>query len=455
MKYFVTVICMLLFVSSLAAQGRAGLGMSVDLATFQYDVEQTYIEFSYAFPRSSLTYDRTEAGFSGAATMNTIIRDDAGRLDPVAKMWRIPVIMPDTTGLMQKMLIGVVKFLVPPGKYRIAVFVRDERRPTLTDSVDIPYEVRAYGPRGVQFSDVQLCASIQKTEADSTNIFYKNTLEVVPNPTLLYGASLPNLLYYSELYHADLDVYQIKTDIISSYGKTMATRTQKKMGTYPSRVEVGSLPVGRLSTGAYTFIISYADTSGKVKTSQSKTFFVFNPDVPFDTVQAQAVAASIAAEFASLAEDELNEQFGLAKYIATGDEKKLWDALSGAEPKKKFLTKFWHDRDPDPVSPRNELYEEYMQKVRVCNEQFRTSYRSGWKSDRGRVYILYGAPDYVERFSAESDAKPYEIWRYDNIQGGVDFIFVDRGGFNEYELVHSTLRNEVNNPDWQRHIQTR
>lgn len=455
MKLFVTLLGVFCLTTSLMAQGRAGLGMSIDLASFQYDAEQTYLEFSYAFPRSSLTYEQTAEGFAAAAVLNTIIRDDAGKRDPVARMWRVPVVMQDTAGIMQRMLIGVVKFLIPPGKYRISVFARDEQRPTLADSVEIPYEVPMYPVRGIKFSDIQLCASIQKVEADSNNIFYKNTLEVVPNPTLLYGASLPNLLYYAELYHADLDAYQIKTDVISSYGKTMYTRSQKKTGRYPSRVEVGSLPVGTLATGAYTFILSYADTSGKVRNSQSKTFFIFNPDVPQDTTQMQAIAASIAAEFASLAEDELNEQFSMARYVASSDERKLWDAMSGAEAKKKFLTKFWSDRDPDLATPRNELFEQYMQKVRTSNEQFRTAYRPGWKTDRGRVFITYGAPDYVERFSSESDAKPYEVWRYDNIQGGVDFIFVDKGGFNEYDLVHSTMRNEVNNPEWQRHIQTR
>jgi hypothetical protein len=63
---------------------------------------------------------------------------------------------------------------------------------------------------------------------------------------------------------------------------------------------------------------------------------------------------------------------------------------------------------------------------------------------------MYGPPDYIERFSSESDMKPHEIWRYDYIEGGVEFVFVDKGGFNNYELVHSTKRNEVNNPDWER-----
>jgi GWxTD domain-containing protein len=167
------------------------------------------------------------------------------------------------------------------------------------------------------------------------------------------------------------------------------------------------------------------------------------------------VADLIASEFTAMGEDELNENFSMAMYIATKPEKDIWGSLSGSEPKRKFLTKFWRDRDDDQSTPFNEYYAEYKQRVMFCNEQFRTAFRTGWRSDRGRVYILYGAPDYVERKSSESDMKPHEIWRYDYIEGGVDFVFVDRSGFNNYELVHSTKRNEIMNQDWERDASTR
>ena len=54
----------------------------------------------------------------------------------------------------------------------------------------------------------------------------------------------------------------------------------------------------------------------------------------------------------------------------------------------------------------------------------------GWKTDRGRVLILYGEPNEIERFPNQMDKKPYEIWHYDDVEGGVIFVFADLSGFS-------------------------
>jgi len=346
-------------------------------------------------------------------------------------------------------MIGKSEFVLEPGKYRFLIVARDEQDAQKVDSIELLYEVRSFPLRTTSFSDIELCTSLRQIPADTANIFYKNTLEVIPNPPRLYGKASPSLIYYSELYHADLSSYVVTSEIVSSYGKTMTSRSQPKVGTYDSRVEIGSLNIVGLPSGVYTLILSYSDTGGVVLASQSKQFYLFNPDVAVDTASIKQIASAIAFEFTTMAEDQLDEQFAMAKYIATSEEQTVWEGMRDAESKKKFLTKFWNGRDSNPDTPGNEAYDNYMQRVATANEQFHTAYRPGWKTDRGRVFLLYGPPDYIERHNGDSDGKPYDTWRYDTIQSGVDFIFVDKGGFNEYQLVHSTMRNELNNPDWQ------
>ncbi|MCZ7558129.1 MAG: GWxTD domain-containing protein [Bacteroidia bacterium] len=441
--------------ATLLSQQDQKLRMDVDLASFRFGADTSFVELYYAFPRSALTFSYEEGVYRGAALMHAILRSQDRDEDPVLKAWRVPVQLQDTANLEQRSLIGRVNFLLKPGRYNITVIGRDEHQAALSDSVAMLYEVRGFGPKNPLFSDIELASSIERAEEDAANIFYKNTLEVIPNPALLYGKQLPNVLYYAELYNGDLEHFMVKSEIVSSYGKTMISTAKKRSGKHPSRVEVGSLNTSTLPSGVYTLILSLGDTTGQMKLSQSKMFYVFNPDIPLDTAAAVAVADLIAAEFTAMSESELDDQFAMATYICSKDERNIWKSLSGAEPKKKFLTKFWRDRDPDYSTPSNEAYDVYKQLIAAANEQFRTAYRKGWKSDRGRVFILYGPPDYVERRSNESDMKPHEIWRYDNIEGGVEFVFVDRGGFNDYELVHSTKRNEISNEDWQRNASTR
>jgi len=73
----------------------------------------------------------------------------------------------------------------------------------------------------------------------------------------------------------------------------------------------------------------------------------------------------------------------------------------------------------------------------------------GWKSDRGRVYIMYGAPDDIERNVNAMDTYPYEIWRYNQYEGGVLFVFLDKNNSGMYQLVHSTKEGELSDPNWE------
>jgi len=65
---------------------------------------------------------------------------------------------------------------------------------------------------------------------------------------------------------------------------------------------------------------------------------------------------------------------------------------------------------------------------------------------------MYGVPSEIERFPSDLENKPYQIWYYNEIEGGVKFYFVDKTGFGSYELVHSTARNELQDINWQRWI---
>ncbi|GBD89470.1 hypothetical protein BMS3Abin04_00175 [bacterium BMS3Abin04] len=78
--------------------------------------------------------------------------------------------------------------------------------------------------------------------------------------------------------------------------------------------------------------------------------------------------------------------------------------------------------------------------------------KKGFKTDRGRVYLEYGPPDQIDRYPNQTGQKPYEVWQYQSIEGGVIFIFADLTGYSDYELLTSTKRGEVRDDNWQRRI---
>jgi len=154
-------------------------------------------------------------------------------------------------------------------------------------------------------------------------------------------------------------------------------------------------------------------------------------------------------DYFSMEEPELDAQFEISRYIATNQEIKTYSTLN-VEGKQGFLARFWRDRDTNPQTKINEFQRDYFKRVELANARFSSNKKEGWKTDEGRIIIIYGIPDAVDRFPSNMDQKAYQVWYYYRVQGGVQFVFVDVRNFGEMELVHSTARNEVHDPSWQR-----
>jgi GWxTD domain-containing protein len=129
----------------------------------------------------------------------------------------------------------------------------------------------------------------------------------------------------------------------------------------------------------------------------------------------------------------------------TADFKKLWTN----EQRDRFVTAFWDRRNPLPGSTTNTFKEEHYRRLAYVNQHFAEGI-PGWKTDRGRFYILYGPPDKVIRHSIAGETRQIngshktafnsEEWRWKYIEGlgcNVIFEFDDRSGSGEYHLTRA------------------
>jgi GWxTD domain-containing protein len=139
-------------------------------------------------------------------------------------------------------------------------------------------------------------------------------------------------------------------------------------------------------------------------------------------------------------------------YIITDEEKKAWKKLQTDEEREQFIEAFWRRRDPDPDTELNEYLEEHYERVAYANQHFASGI-PGWKSDRGRIYIMYGAPNEKETHptggnydrpsyegGGQTTTYPFEIWFYRYLPGvgsGVEIEFVDPTGTGEYRIARS------------------
>jgi len=137
------------------------------------------------------------------------------------------------------------------------------------------------------------------------------------------------------------------------------------------------------------------------------------------------------------------------RYIITDEEREAFLKLSNAEERDAFIEQFWLRRDPTPDTPENEFKEEHYRRIAYANEHFPSGI-PGWRTDRGRIYIVFGPPDEIdshpsggsyerpyEEGGGETSTFPFEDWRYRYIEGiGNEVIieFVDACMCNEYKI---------------------
>ncbi|MGQ9644513.1 MAG: GWxTD domain-containing protein, partial [Ignavibacterium sp.] len=248
------------------------------------------------------------------------------------------------------------------------------------------------------------------------------------------------------------DTLKLNEVIFNSRGKIVREKNKMITRNNDTRVEVGSFIISQLPTDTYTLAISLIDTANDIGVTSSKKFFVYNPDVVANDSVTYQAKPLLSSTFGTMSEEELDDIFDKSKYIASSQEIDKYKKLSGVEGKREFLFNFWNRRDQDPSTNENEYFYDYLQRVELANTRFSSMQKAGWKTDRGRVYIIYGEPSEIERYPNQIESRPYEIWYYNEIEGGVYFVFADISGFSEYILVHSTKRGELRDDNWGRRI---
>ncbi|MGC1161574.1 MAG: GWxTD domain-containing protein [Candidatus Sulfotelmatobacter sp.] len=137
-------------------------------------------------------------------------------------------------------------------------------------------------------------------------------------------------------------------------------------------------------------------------------------------------------------------------WIITDEERAAFKQRSNDEERDNFIEAFWQRRDPTPDTEENEYKEEHYRRIAYANEHFAAGI-PGWKSDRGRIYIMYGPADEVdshpsggtyerpiEEGGGETSTFPFEDWRYRYLEGiGQEIIieFVDTCMCGDYHMT--------------------
>lgn len=419
------------------ASANDGVSMSLDFARFRYDQNNTYLEIYYL-----VNYESKDSLNDSKDMWLEFVLSDTQK-DSVVASSSQEVTLQSSSSMDNGAASAkgsLIKVVLPIGQYSLQMVRFDKNKTQKLDSIQYEFKAPEFRNDKIAVSDLEIGSRIITKSNNKEGVFYKNTMEVFPNPTRIFGRDNPMLFYYIELYNLqDVNVSSevtVQAVISDQAGQIRAEKSYKRKRGYESTVEFGQFNITKLESGLYTLIFAVIDSASDYSVYTRNNFYINNPDVVLVSEKEREGTFS-ESEFSNLPEDELNRRFKPVTYIASKNEMDVYNKLDTPDSKRKFLYEFWREEQ------RRGQKDEYYQRVDMANELYAYSNREGWQSDRGRIYVIYGEPDRILKKPHNPDDIPYEIWFYYDLEGGVKFLFGDETGFGEYMLLNSTKRGEI------------
>jgi GWxTD domain-containing protein len=224
-----------------------------------------------------------------------------------------------------------------------------------------------------------------------------------------------------ETLHLQYDMLDFRRQPVQEWNETIA---------------VAQSPVCHLTTfdgklnasGSHTFRLSIKHTGSEASTRSAQQ----SPVTAEENFQMQV---GIDRNFTATNVANKSLLYEPLRYVIKGaDHKRMAEADEAT--RDSLVAEFWRQRDPDPETEANALREEFYRRVTFADMRFAVPAlsRSGWETDRGRIYIIYGPPKEVHHQMAEQGSPPLEIWFYPDQD--LYFVFRDKTGSGDFDLVN-------------------
>lgn len=353
----------------------------------------------------NLTFVKDEGKYNASYEVTVSIKDSDDHLVN-DKLWTEKVTTGNFDESVSSQAFSLTQrtFELPPGSYTITTSVRDNESNS-SKQASRKIQVPDFARSPFILSDVML---VKKLSLNG------DRKVIVPNVSSNVG-NLPEGFYlFFETYNdAGQDTVKfVATALNEKQARKYTTDTTQLLKAGRNQVFM-KMDNSTLPLGNYVVEVQAFDEAGKLLGSSAKGFMIRWTGLPRGLVDLDLAVEQI-------------------QYLATDKElDHIKDATTPEEKQKRF-TEFWKSKDTNPNTARNEKMEEYYAKVEYANKHFK-HYVEGWRTDMGMVYIIFGAPNNVDRHPFDIDSKPYEVWSYYDMNH--QFIFIDQTGFGDYRLT--------------------
>lgn len=446
---------------------------------YQTDQKTPYIETYLSFEAQTVNFVKIKEGQYQAVIEVTIIGRQGDSVAFVKKYdLKSPIVSDEKADKFQFM--DLQRIAANNGIYNVEVTLRDKNAPS--DPVSVTEKVVVFFDKNKpSMSSIQTMVNAEPTKQQ--NIFSRAGYDMEPYIDNYYPANIGSINFYYE-------IYNIMFEVGSKDFKTYCYIEESSTGRHSGNVHYEgshksnkivplytSMDITQLPSGKYNLVCEVRNHKNQLLMYKKYPFFRSNPKVSLADSVTNATN-TFAADITN--EEQLNYYLDALYPIASPDEESMIASLrkeNNIETKQIFFYKFWQDRDA--MDPANAWFK-YRTRLEYVDKNFSYPRTPGYRTDRGRVYLQYGPPDYIRdeknfvsalRLGSGNNQTltashalssqghiyylPYQLWRYNKLEtddANRVFLFWDEFRSNYYKLLVSNARGEVWDPLWERRL---
>ncbi len=393
--------------SAAAALGQVNLGAPPSMGGIHFAADASAepvmtgegtINIAYAVSYDELMFLKTDEGYRARYEVTAILYDEDG--DQVTgDSWRreVRVDSYDKTNSRKMTIREDLTLKASPGKYRLKVELEslDTRS---TGLVETMVEVPEISREGITLGPIVF----EREGADTTSVL---------DPAREYGEDNPVVHIRVPVYAVPGTRYELELAVETSQGLVQKTETDTILQSAFLTEHERSFGVLDMEVGNYFAKVRIRALDGEEKAVRRARFRVVTSPRSWG--------------------EDFEKMIAQISYVAVREDlERLMDAPP--ELRDQAWADFWKRNDPDPATERNEFRDEFLRRLGEANMRFRSTVE-GWQTDMGRIYVQHGEPDDVDSQPVGKMLNAWETWYYYNEH--TKFIFIDRDGFGEYNLV--------------------
>ena len=356
------------------------------------------------------------------------------------------------------------RFLLPNGNYDFELQLVDPNVRTPATVAPYTQTVTIDYPAGKPaVSGIELVKSYIKSETQTE--LSKSGFDLVTTVYSFYPSSDNRMIFYFEIYYMDSHIGPGNKYLLSYFVETFENNQlvrdlarSRKETARPVSPILADFNINNLPTGNYNLVVEIRDHMNTVLSNRKLFFQRSNPNAQMTMEELTTVnpAGSFVEQLTNI--DSLREFVSSTYPISSALEKNFLKGnlkTASLQVLQQYFLGFWQRRNPS--DPR-QAWENYRYQVEVAQHNFGTPVKKGYQTDRGRVFLQYGAPNVRVERNNEPSNYPYEIWQYYSLgnQTNRKFVFYSPDLVtSDFYLLHSDALGEFNNPRWQVDLRSR